>query len=150
MIELVPASPVHVGPIATRMREMDRLECAAMGRTPKQALRAGLMASDDCVTALVDGRPEAMFGRVIESALGGRGTPWMLGTDEIYRHPRAMLSVGPQIIAGWRDSTPYLSNIVAVRNVRAIRVLRAWGFTIWEEVILTAGVEFVRFSMGEG
>jgi len=149
MIELVPASPVHVGPIATRMREMDRIECQAMGRTPKQALRTGLYTSDDCVTALVDGVPEAMFGLVVESALGGCGTPWFLGTDEVYRNPRAMLSIGPQIIAGWRDSTPCLHNLVARENVRAIRMLRAWGFAVWEEVILTAGVEFVRFSIGD-
>jgi hypothetical protein len=149
MIELVPASPIHVGPIATRMREIDRIECQAMGKSPKQALRAGLYTSDDCVTAMVDGVPEAMFGLVIESALSGRGTPWFLGTDEVYRNPRAMLAVGPQIIAGWRDSTPSLHNLVARENVRAIRMLRAWGFAVWEEVILTAGVEFVRFSMGE-
>lgn len=149
MIELVPASPVHIGPIATRMREMDRIECQAMGRTPKQALRAGLYTSDDCVTALVDGSPEAMFGRVIESALGGRGTPWFLGTDKVYRHPRAMLSIGPQIIASWGDSTPIMANLVARSNVRAIRMLRTWGFTIaWKEVIVCRGVEFHPFRIG--
>lgn len=149
MIELVPASPVHIGPIANRMREMDKLECSAMGKTTKQALRAGLYTSDDCVTALVDGVPHAMFGLVIESALGGCGTPWFLGTDEVYRHPRAMLSVGPQIIASWRDSTPTMANVVAKQNVCAIRMLRTWGFKLGSEVILFAGVEFVRFSMGE-
>lgn len=122
----------------------------AMGRTPKQALRAGLYTSDDCVTALVDGVPEAMFGLVVESALGDRGTPWFLGTDAVYRHPRVMLSIGPQIIAGWRDSTKIMGNLVARQNVRAIRMLRAWGFTVETEGgDMFAGIEFVRFSMGE-
>jgi hypothetical protein len=146
-IRIVPATPAHVGRIASRMRTDDVIECAAMGHAPKQALRAGLIASTLCFTALVDGRPEAMFGLVVGSALSGEGTPWMLGTEAIYDHPRAMLRWGPRFLAAMLDSTPVLTNLVAVRNGRAVRMLRRWGFGLSKETIVIGEVEFVTFRM---
>ncbi|MEN2791561.1 hypothetical protein ABC974_18140 [Sphingomonas oligophenolica] len=145
----MPASPAHVGRIASRMRADDVIECAAMGHRPKQALRDGLTASSLCFTALVDGRPEAMFGLVVTNALAGEGTPWMLGTEAIYRHPRAMLRWGPRFVAAMLDSTPVLSNLVSVDNVRAIRFLRRLGFSIGKDRIMFASTEFVTFSRGD-
>ena len=117
-----------------------------MGHTPKQALRAGLLSSSLCLTATVDGRAEAMFGLVVTNALCGEGSPWMLGTDAIYRHPRAMLRRGPRILSAMFDSTPLLENLVAEDNSRAVRFLRRIGFTIGKEVIMIAGTRFVAFS----
>ncbi|MFD2780186.1 hypothetical protein ACFS32_02575 [Novosphingobium pokkalii] len=74
-VVIVPAQARHVGFLARRMRAIDQIECRAMGREPKAALRHGLMASTRCWTALVDGQPHAMFGVVVESALTGRGCP---------------------------------------------------------------------------
>ncbi|MDB5702889.1 MAG: hypothetical protein JWN66_5 [Sphingomonas bacterium] len=145
-IALAPASPAHVGPIAARMRAADVMECAAMGHSPRLALRTGLLSSSLCLTAIVDGRPEAMFGLVVTNALCGEGSPWMLGTDAIYRHPRAMLRWAPGILAAMFDSTPTLDNLVAAGNHRAIRYLGRIGFTIAKEVIMIAGTPFVRFS----
>lgn len=128
------------------MRDIDRLECAAMGRTPKQALRAGLMVSEMCWTAKVEGRAEAMFGRVTESALGGDATVWFLGTDAVYSHGRAMLKMGRSIIDSMGDSRLTLRNLVSVRNDRAIRLLRKWGFTINPEEVDVRGMPFLRFE----
>jgi len=128
------------------MREADIIECRAMGHSPKQALREGLVASSLCFTALLDGRPEAMFGLVVKSALAGEGTPWMLGTDAVYHHPRTMLRWAPRFLAVMLDSTPALSNLVAVDNVRAIRFLRRLGFTIGEDRMMFAGTDFVAFT----
>jgi hypothetical protein len=147
LIELVSASPVHVGPIATRMRHADRIECAAMGHSPKQALRAGILSSSICLTATVDGRPEAMLGLVVTNALCGRGSPWMLGTEAIYDHPREMIRWGPGLVAAMADSTRELSNLVSADNLRAIRMLRRWGFDIGTETIVLRGTEFLAFSM---
>jgi hypothetical protein len=131
------------------MREADRRECIGLGRTPKQSLRLGLIASEMCWTAKVDGRPEAMMGLVVESAISGEGTPWFLGTDEVYRHGREMVAWGPRILRAMLDSTPRLSNLVGSFNRPAIRLLRRWGFEVREEVIMSAGgVEFFAFSMG--
>jgi hypothetical protein len=147
LIELVPASPAHVGTIATRMRPDDVVECRALGRTPKDALRIGLRTSVEAWTAKVDGRAEAMFGVVVTSALGGAGTPWMLGSEAVYRHPREMLRFGPLILSRWLDSTPSLSNVISLGNTRALRMLRRWGCQTGGEVIVFAGTEFVTFTL---
>jgi hypothetical protein len=129
------------------MREIDRLECEAMGRTAKRALRLGLMASDEVWTAKSDGRPEAMFGRVVTSALGGKATPWFLGTDEVYRHGRLLMRLGREVVGHWRDSTPNMENVVSAANDRAIRLLRYWGFSVGSETRMIGGQPFLHFSM---
>ncbi len=150
MIALVPARAVHVGPIAARMRAADMTECAAMGHAPRQALRAGLRGSSICLTAMVDGRAEAMIGLVVTNALCGEGSPWMLGTDAIYRHPRALLRGGPPLLAAMLDSTARLENLVSADNDRAIRFLRWLGFTIDQEVRMIAGTPFHSFMLERG
>lgn len=146
-VEIVAASPAHIGTIAARMRAADVLETSAFGHSPKEALRLGLRGSTHCYTAKVDGKPEAMFGLVVKSALCGEGTPWMLGSDAIYCHPREFLRCAPGILNLFFDSTPRLSNLVAVENDCAIRMLRRLGFQLGEGVILVAGVRFLPFSM---
>jgi hypothetical protein len=147
VIRLVPASLVHVGPIATRMRAADLEEVEAFGRTPKEALRLGLRSSVDAFTVMVEDRPEGMMGMVPVNLLDRTGAPWMLGTDELYRHPRAWLELMPKVVARWGDSTKHLSNLIGRTNTRAIRMLRRCKFAIGEEVTVIGGVDFVTFSM---
>lgn len=121
-----------------------------MGRTPKQALRLGIMLSEQCWTALVDGQPEAMFGVVVESALTGEATVWFLGTNEVYRHGRELLMWGPGIISRLCDSRRRLGNLVSRRNRPAIRLLKRWGFTVGEEEAIVRGVPFLPFEKVAG
>lgn len=144
-VRLVPAELRHVGRIANRLRAIDREECEAMGRTPKQALRLGILTSEKAWTALVDGKPEAMFGVVVESALTSEAVPWFLGTDEVYRHGRELLAWGPGIVSRLGDSLS-LRNLVSSRNNRAIRLLKRWGFTVGEEEVDVRGVGFRHFE----
>lgn len=146
-VELVRAHAGHVGTIAARMRDIDRLETMACGKTPKQALRMGIIASTIVLTAKVDGRAEAMMGLVPLDLLSGKGTPWFLGTDEVYRHGREMIAWGPGIIWQFVDSTPHLSNVVMQANTKAIRLLRCWGFTVGDEVKMIGGRAFLDFWM---
>lgn len=148
MIELVPASEEHIAPIAENMREWDRAEVGAMGRTPRQALWLGLKASTDCYTALVDGSPEAMLGLVPKNVLEGEGCPWMLGTDAIYANPRGTITLSRRMVERWRFTLPRLSNYVAAENVKAIRYLRRLKFEVDETTqTMIGGVTFVRFAM---
>jgi hypothetical protein len=127
------------------MRDIDRREAEASGHTAKQALRAGLIRSSHAWTALVNDRPEAMFGVVIESALGGEAVPWFLGTDEVYRHPREMLMWGPGMIDRLHDSRFTLRNLVSSENRRAIRLLKKWGFEVSAHEQEIRGVMFRQF-----
>jgi hypothetical protein len=149
-VRLVPAQFKHIGRIARLMRDIDRAECEAMGRTGKQALRAALMTSSKAWTALVDGQPEAMFGVVVDSAIDRTAIPWFLGTDEVYRHPREMLMWGPGMIERLCDSRLTLRNLVSGRNDRAIRLLRRWGFSVAEEEVIVRGVPFHYFERVPG
>lgn len=146
-VELVPARAVHIGPIANRMRVTDRAECAAFGMMPKPALRRSLASSSLAFTALVDGRPEAMMGLEVRSAIEGFGSPWMLATDAAYGHARDLIRLGPAIIAAMGDSTRHLANVVSRDNLRAIRMLRRWGFEVGGEVTMIGGVAFLTFHM---
>lgn len=145
--ELVPARLVHVGPIATNIRSIDRQECEALGRTPKEALRSGLRCSLSAFTALEGGRPLAMLGVVPSALLGGKGTVWMLGVEDVFRHGRQLVAQGPGIIADWLGTFRELGNIISVENAAAIRLLERWGFAIGGRVEVHRGVEFVPFRI---
>lgn len=147
-VRIVPARLRHVRRIANGMRGVDRRECAAFGLDPRAALRRGLAGSALCWTALVDGEAEAMFGLVVRSALCGEGTPWLLGTDRVLAEGRALLAIGPGVIAEMRALTPVLSNRVAVENMRAIRLLQRWGFVVEDDAMGVGGVMFLPFGMG--
>lgn len=130
MIQIVPATPAHVGMIANRMRDIDCLECEMFGRSPKQALRMALTASAVAWTAKVDGRPEAMFGASSLSAIEGIGVPWMLMTDEAVRHGRALLVLGRRYSDELQRRFPTLENAVHADNAVAIRWLERLGYTV--------------------
>ena len=148
-VDLVTASPAHIGTIARRLREADRREVEARGLTPKQALRLGLVGSSWSMTVKIDGRCEALLGLTVTSALGGEGCPWLLGSDALYAHASYFLRLWPDLLSRMLDSTPHrLSNIVGSFNQPAIRLLRRFGFVVGEEVILSVGgVDFLPFSM---
>ena len=136
----------HVNPIALNMRDADRAECAALGRTPKTALRIGFIASLYTLAAVEDdGTPVAMFGLHVVNALSGEARPWFLGTDGVFKHPRELLTIGRKVIAWWRSEFPNLENIVAVENDKAVRLLVHWGAEVGGKRQVYNGVEFVPF-----
>lgn len=146
-IELVDARLTHVGSIASRMREADRIECRALGRSPKDGLRIGLRASLHPLTVLIEGRPEAMMGVVPQSMIAGAGTIWMLGTDAIYSQGRALLRLGPLVLGWMMQDFREVSNIVSTENARAIRFMVRMGFEVGGEVATHGGVDFIPFLL---
>jgi len=128
--EVVMARPTHVGPIATRIRAIDEIECNVGGMTAKEALRYGLAHSETVWTVKVDGRPEAMFGVTLVSLLEGRGRIWMLMTDEGARHHRAIVRFGRIYTEALQRHYAILENYVHARNDPAIRWLTRLGFAV--------------------
>lgn len=106
-------------------------------------MRSGLWT----LTALIDDKPEAMFGVVPLSLVESHGTPWFLGTEAIYDQGRSMLTKGRDVMAHMRRTFSRLENVVAADNARAIRMLRAWGFEVGDSQEVHGGVAFVRFGM---
>lgn len=130
MIEVVPSSPAHIGTLASRIRPIDRDECAIIGMTPREALRAGIQTSETCWTVKIDGRPEAMFGVVPVSVLEGRGRIWMLMTEDGARQHRAIVRLGNLYTAALARHYRILENHVHARNDKAIRWLSRLGFHV--------------------
>lgn len=144
-LRLVPGAVEHIPGLALRLRPIDIIECAAMGRSPRQALQHGLAASAQTWTALIDDEPHAMFGIVVESAASGDAIPWFLGSALVARHARALIAEGPELLRTMHRYGRSLRNFVSCDNREAIRLLKHWGFTIEQEQIVMRGVFFQRF-----
>lgn len=143
---LVGASLTHVGPLANNLRAIDRLECEALGRKPKEALRLALRTSLHALTALdASGRPICMFGVCPAGLLTGNGVPWLLATDALFDHATDLMRAGPKVLRWWFETFDRLENIISVENARAIALLRHWGAEIGTDVQTLRGVEFVTF-----
>lgn len=127
------------------MREADRIEVRAFGKSPRRALEHGLAASLWALTALVDDEPHAMMGVAPRSMIEGVGIPWMLGSERIYDHARDLARYGPGIIGEMRASFERLENVVHIQNHRALRFLRHFGWQVSDEPEVIGGLEFVRF-----
>ena len=130
MIEVTPARPQHVGPIANRMRAIDMIECATFGYTPKAALRSGLMGSTLAWTVLIDHHPEAMFGVSPISVVEGRGRPWLLMTPVAERQHKALVRLGTIYTAAMHTHYGALSNWIHADNSRSIRWLSRLGYAV--------------------
>lgn len=101
-------------------------------------------------TALVDRRPVAMWGVTPVNLLDGEGSPWMLGTDEARRYPKAFYVGGARSIPLMLRCFPRLRNHVAMGNREAVRLLVKWGFDVGGAVETRRGVDFVPFVMDAG
>ena len=87
---IVPASVRHVRAMSQSMRPEASLAVMPFGFEPRAALRRAFVASFNCRTALVDGKPAAMWG-VAGALLGDTATVWLVLSRETQQMPRAVL-----------------------------------------------------------
>jgi hypothetical protein len=130
MIEVIPARQHHIGTIARRMRDIDVMECKAMGHSPKQALRTGLLGSTLAWTVMIDGRPEAMMGATPLSFIEGRGRPWLLMTDVAAKKAITLVRLGKIYTEAMHRHFPLLENWIHADNDLTIRYLARLGYAI--------------------
>lgn len=145
MIEIVPATVRHIGPIAHQMRAIDRLECQVFGHTPKQALRIGMTHSVQAATALLDGRPVAMFGVTPINLLAGHGRPWLLSTDAVIAQGVALCVGANRYLSAASRVFRQMDNWVAADNAAAIRWLMRLGFVLGDTININ-GVAMCYFE----
>lgn len=149
IVDVHPALPIDIHPIARNMRDADVAECLATdGRLPDDALRWSLNKSTMAWTGFVDGEPIVMFGVGGSSMLSNWGVPWMLGTKRLpsvavpfLRRNRGYIDI---MLAGHSR----LMNYVDARNTTSIRWLRWLGFHVGEPVPYgREGLPFHPFTM---
>lgn len=149
MITFKPISVEAIEYVAENMREADAEEVwASSMSTPKEALLSSIAVSDYVNVAYADDTPLVIFGLVKGDVLSGRGTPWLLGTEDALKYKRQFLLQTPAVIREMLTICPVLENFVHDKNRVSIRWLRWLGFTI--EAPQATGVNgemFHRFYM---
>jgi hypothetical protein len=148
---IVPAHSDHIFWLANNMSEADRDEvAAAVGMGPFRALADSLERSVAAWTGMVDdARPVCMFGVTPLDILGGIGSPWLLGTDEVKKYGLAFLKLSRGYVPRMLDLFPVLVNYVDVRHEVAIKWLKWLGFKFDPEPVSYGiwGLPFYRFEM---
>lgn len=148
-IQVVKPETFHVEHIAANMREADRVEIwSSSGVKPLEALKDSLEVSSHAWCGTADGVPVCIFGVGVVSILEGRGSPWLLGTDDIERHGFAFARRNRKYIADMLKTYERLENWVDDRNTLSKRWLRWMGFTLHAPVPYgMMGELFCRFEM---
>jgi len=148
-IKIVPLEPRHAG-IIPRLRQADIDEIRAMtGISAKIAVSHSIACADPGWAAEADGRTEAVFGAGPVNAELGR--PWLVGTDEVAKHPVTFYRLSRGIVDGMKTRYEQLENWVDARNELSIRWLRWLGFHIDDaEPVGVNGEMFHRFWWKRG
>lgn len=114
-----------------------------LGVEPRLSLEFGLEHSRECLLALVDGKPLAIFGVVPKTER--EGISWLMTTSLVDQCRTLFVRQSIRIIARFREEFDYLHNIVPQSNTRLIAWLHALGFQISEPLPIN-GVNFVHYE----
>ena len=121
--------------LATHLRDQDQAELSAShGDNYHQVIKDSVQHSSEVWALLVDGRLMFIAGVGEVSLLSSTGSPWLLGTTLIVKHPKVFLSYTRKIIKDMQKTHQTLVNFVDVRNTVAIRYLKHMGFTLYDAV----------------
>lgn len=146
---IVPATADHIAEMLPRVRQADIDEFLAInGSTPEQVLLTGLKISTFACAGLINGQVVTIFGVAPGSMIGGTGTPWLVGTDDLERYQRTFLRRCRNVVNAMLSVYPYLENYVDERN----HVAKAWlhwlGFRLEESAPFgVKGLNFHRFHL---
>lgn len=138
--------PGDISRLSRRMRAIDVAECAAMGHTPREALREAFLGSAPVWVATINDKAECAFGVVPLDLIDGTGRVWMLGSEEARRWAAPLMRDAPRILARMHLRYRHLENVVAADNLSAIGWLEWLGFEVEPELLHYGGVAFRHFS----
>lgn len=134
---------------AARLRASDRDELtAASGPDLLRTLRLAVDGSQGlCSVAEENGTPVALFGFAPWGLLSNTASPWLVGTDRLFKLGRPLNRMGKAYCAAATLEFPVLVNYVDVRNTASVRWLRGLGFKMDEpRPFGVEGRPFMRFS----
>ena len=109
-----------------RQRDVDEIY-ASHGMTPLDGVTLSFHNSVRCWVTTLDGVPLAIYG-VAPSDHPKYGVPWLLATDELHRHRKALLSQSRFGLQEMHKLFPFLTNFVDERNEDSIKYLKWLGF----------------------
>lgn len=131
-IDIVDSLPWHVSALKSNLREEDANEVLRFGASIQHTLWRGYRDSVYRKTALIDGKPAAMFG-CVGVLLGGKAQIWLLTTPDIYKiSPLRFTRTYQEEVKKMLGMFPRLENYVDAKYAAAIRLLEIVGFSIGE------------------
>lgn len=137
-LQIVTLQPEHAD-IVPYLRKADLDEIHAMtGLSPAMAVAYSIAQTERGFAAILNGRTCAVFGV-------SQGVIWLVGSDEITKHPVTFYRVSRKIFPMLKKGYSKLVNYIDPRNYLSIRWLKWLGFRI-EEV---AGGFFYACYEGE-
>lgn len=118
--------------LASRLRPADKLEIVlSLGRTDILAALLEFIdvSSLECQAVVIDGTVEAIYG--LAHGGGEYNIPWMLGSEEVMRHKRQLLTWGRATLRYWADryDLPLRNHVLGINRAH-VNWLRHIGCTL--------------------
>lgn len=144
-IEVVEMQLSHAYKLARNLREDDRLECEALGKTPQEMLKECYRYSIFKKATLVDGEVVCCHG-LFGTMLGYTAHPWLLtapGVEKVYLY---LACAYRREVKKMLEMFPRLENFCDSRYTKSLKLLRLVGFHVDEpEPCGKHGALFCRF-----
>lgn len=129
---VVQASIGHIKPMAAQMRTAACVTLQGFGFRPREALRRAYVSSRYCRTAVIDGRPVAMWG-ITGPLLSDGAYVWLVLSDRIASMPVAVVREARAELARFMTNYRELAITVLPDDEAAIRFALYLGFHDREE-----------------
>lgn len=147
MIEIVPMTLDHAYVLAKNLREGDRLECEALGMTPRVTLRKSYYTSLFKRTTIINGKVGACFG-FSGAVLGYTAAPWLLTSPEVEKVYLQLALAYRKQVKNMLKMYPKLENFCLADYTKSLAVLRLIGFTVdAPKPYGPKGVNFCKFTL---
>ena len=130
-VHFIPATGISAALITPLLRNCDRAEISATLAMPEQeAIARSIENSTEPLEAWHGMELVCLFGIGQSRLRPGYGSPWMVGTDAIYKHDQLFLRMSRAWIEAVHPQYQLLENWVFSENRDAMRWLDWLGFEI--------------------
>jgi len=139
--------------LSDHLRQADIDELAVTGYTnPAEAVEMAYQRTLPELQTVVewDGQLLIMTGCAADSLLSNVGIPWMLGTEAMMQHMKAITIGAHQAIAVFLQHWPILRNVVDARNTRTMRWITSLGFELTPAPAYVPGYPLFQFEKRRG
>lgn len=124
---VVPASVRHIRPMSSQLRAAACITLQDFGIDPRHALHRAFIASNYCRTAMMDGKPIAMWG-VKSALLGDSAMVWLVLSDSVTKMPVSVVREARAELAKIMETTDEVAITVLTDDEAAIRFAIFLGF----------------------
>lgn len=124
---VIAASVRHLKPLSQQLRPAACVTLQAFGLNPRRALQRAFFGSSYCRTAMMEGRPAAMWG-THGTALSDHALVWLALGEEVAKYPLAIVRLARAELLVMRDKAGPLYATIASEDSRAAVFARTLGF----------------------